>query len=345
MKKDVRINFYDVLRCGYYNRGGSEAVIGDCASALADLHRWITGDKPTIRETQSFTPAVDSEVLPVHCYNIYKPAKRNEFLLTTWNETETGDGVFASVYADQAAGNADVEAQDVPDGTIPGYPAYFWFIPERNIVATIRVDNRLNGHQGMNLYLRGFLERFSRWVVTEKRQPKSLTVDIAGYSLSGDSEILRVRPDFKSAPVKKQGEIRYIRSHWKKIRKMIRTDEYKTGRSKSASFLRKALHAFGLSGDAQVPEDTRYRCEMTYQPTKDELDEIIQHWENDHTSRWDDVGFMFSGDGEIKWLSRTTARDIMSLDIDYKNDVVIDEESLMAALAAQRDQLLGLLGE
>ena len=343
MMKDVRISFYRITRCGYYERGNPEPEMGRVAPLLADLHQWITTDRPTVRETQSFTPAEGSEHLPVHCYGMYRHPDTDEYLLTTWNETETGQGYFASVYADQAAGAAQVEAQEVPEGTIPGFPTYFWFIPGQNLVATIRIDNRLNGHQGMNLYLSGYLERFARWVVTQNQQPKTLSVNIAGYAATEDSEVLRLRPDFKSSPVRLQGEIDYIRVHRERIRKMIRTDEYRTGRTEPRSFLRSALRAFGLRGEPAVPNDTRYRCELTYSPDEDELNAIINHWQESHANRWDDVGFMFSGDDEVKWLSRTTARDKLSLDLDYRNEVVVREDSLMNALQGRRDELLSLV--
>lgn len=345
MQKEAKINFYRIAKCGYYRRGDPAAEFGDIAATLSDLHRWITNDQPTVRETQTFNPSDDGSILPVFCYGIQRPRNGTDYLLTTWNETDTANGQFASLYADQTAGNAAVDATTIPAGTVPGFPTYFWFIPDRGLVATIRFENRLNGHQGLDLYMRGFLERFAGWVVTQNNQPRSLTVEILGYSQDADGDPARLRPDFQSVPVRKQGEIDLIRANRENIRKIIRTDEYEMGRAEPRNFLRAALQALGLRGDPQPLPDTRYRCEFTYQPTEDELNEIIDHWSNNHATRWDDVGFQFTGGDDVKWLSRASAKDKLLLDVDYKNDVVVDDASLLAALNRERTRLLALVGD
>ncbi len=227
MGKDAKINMYRVAKCGYYNGNTKKPKFCDLGLALADLNTWITKDQPKVRETQTFQPGEDSEQLPVYCYSMFEDSKHQDYVLTTWNESETADGQFAGVHGDEAAGNAAVDTSAIPKGTIAGFPTYFWLIPEHNLLATVRFENRVNGHMGMNKYLTGYLERFAQWVVVAKDTKDRLTCNIKGYrdahatQPAGD-----VRPCFLSLPVRKQGEIDLIKENRHKIRKVIRKDEY-----------------------------------------------------------------------------------------------------------------------
>ena len=110
MPKDAKINMYRVHKCGYYGSSSAKLASCDYAACLKDLHTWITSNKPTVRETQTFTPGDDAEQLPVFCYSAHEDANKKDFVITTWNETETADGRFAGLHADETAGNASVDA-------------------------------------------------------------------------------------------------------------------------------------------------------------------------------------------------------------------------------------------
>ena len=85
----------------------------------------------------------------------------------------------------------------------------------------------------MNQFLTGYLERFSKWVVVADDGAEGLTCNISGYC-DGDGEeaIDDVQPLFLSRPVRRQGEIDFIRENRHKIRKILRVDEYPGGRCK-----------------------------------------------------------------------------------------------------------------
>ena len=132
MYRTARLDFYRITRCGYYNHGVHQFC--GLRNALGDLHRWIDGDKPKISSTQTFTPSDGSQIRPVYAYEMSQHLRPRSFLLTTWNKDESPEGKMAAVYGDQPTGNADVDARNVEPGTIPGFPTYFWFIPDRNLV-------------------------------------------------------------------------------------------------------------------------------------------------------------------------------------------------------------------
>ena len=101
----------------------------------------------------------------------------------------------------------------------------------------------------------------------------------------------------------------------------------------------------GLKGSPTPQPEAKYRYEINMAPNKKQLDQIIDRWVDERNTEWDDVGFEFTGKSEVHWLSRATAKDTISLDVTYKNEVVIDEKSLASELGKHRDKLVKLTTE
>jgi len=70
---------------------------------------------------------------------------------------------------------------------------------------------------------------------------------------------------------------------------------------------------------------------------------MVQEWEENHESKWDDIGFKLSGDNEIRWLSHSVAKSEYELDVERDNDEIVDAQSLLNALTQNRDIILGLV--
>lgn len=351
MSRNIRINFYEVQKCAYFKRGEETPYICNCATTLEGLHRWINPAqltaRPTVRETQTFTPHDDSNHLPVYCYSIAHHRVSGDYLLTTWNETEQTEGRVASVHADEQAGQARIDAVAVAANTLPGYPAYFWFIPRRNLIACIRLDTqRLGGHPGMVRYINGYLERFSPWVVLPNGASCSPDVQVLGYQ---DGQDIRqdLKPRFVSAPVKLPGEIDYIRQNRQRIRKIVRKDEYDGGDLPRTSLLTCMLQGFGLRDTPEQLDATTFRYELDFEPSEGELNQIIESWQEradqEDATRWDDVGFMFQSESDIRWLSRSAAKQTLEVDIQLRDEVLIEADTLMTALQRRRNALIGSL--
>src|SRR4051812_43808027 len=138
MAEIAKISFYQVNRCGYYADDGAAPAYGALGPILADLARWVTrGNRPLV-ETRTFEVPEDSDILPVYCHNIRTERAHADFLITTWNATPDADGKTPSVSANQPVGRARVYLNRVRRDTIAGFPTYFWLIPARNLLATVR---------------------------------------------------------------------------------------------------------------------------------------------------------------------------------------------------------------
>ena len=347
MNRNTKITLYEIERCGYYAHGDQQPSFGDLSSTLAELKSWIAQDDFTVRKTRTFDQPLGSDQLPVYCYGLYPEPNTGDYLLITWNETETVEGKFAGLFADGPTGNAEVSASAVPDDTIPGFPTYFWFIPEHGLVAAIQFDNRLNGHQGMNFYLRGFLERFSRWTHTKNGQEGGLDFEVIGYSEEQNGEITnKVKPQFRSKLCRNPGLIDFIKKNQEDISKIVRKNKYRggagIGEGAERSVVKTLLSLLGFENDPVPVPDMRYRYEIAYTPDKDELNEIIDSWDPNRAASWNDIGFQFRGKSKTHWLGQSVASDVLSLDVDLKNPVLFDEHSIICEIINQRNTIIAL---
>ena len=62
---------------------------------------------------------------------------------------------------------------------IPGFPSYFWFVPEKNVFATIRFAHSVQGKSNLDHYLNGFLAIKSHYIVLNHED------EVHGYSHEG----------------------------------------------------------------------------------------------------------------------------------------------------------------
>ena len=341
--REIRLNFYEVHRCGYYRRGESDPEFGDFPDTVQHLHAWVSGNQLSVRQTQTFSPGPDSDFLPVFSYNLTHHQQSGDYLITTWNETEVAEDRMASVRANEPTGTARIDTTNVPTNSLPGYPAYFWVIPDRKLIGVIRLEGqRLGGHPGLVRYMRGYLERMAPWVVYPSGVTPAPDEQVLGYAEPGDNPD-DFYPRFESSPVRLGGELDFIRANGNRIRKVIRKDKYEGGVA-DRRLLGRMLQRLGVHTDTPRLDDTRFKYELDYAPDTDELEEIIAAWEerssSGEESNWDDVGFRFVGEQETRWLSQSTAKQALDVDISLRDEVLIEPQTLLQELNSHRNDLL-----
>lgn len=343
MPEEAKINFYQVYRCGYYRRGATHSEFSDLFSTLTELRQWaFDGVKPLI-ETCTYQIDNGDSLLHTYCFDM-DVSESNDTVLVTWNETETLDGAMASVKGSDPAGNAQVNTTNIPRGHIPGYPTYFWFIPDQNVLATLRFGQRLNGHSGLKLLLSEFLAKCSHHVVYGQSGSDD-HVEILGYRKNNQSDPVSVTPYFWSSPKKIPGAIDYLRANVSKIRKTIRKSVLQSNVLDDRGRWERLLNDLGVVHTPELQSSLKVKAEFPFSPTLEQLNEIISNWEEDDSeSKWSDVGFELRGESDIKWLSHSLVRSTVNFDVVRDEHGVISAGSLLEAITEKRDQLLSLLG-
>ena len=340
--EEAKITFYNVEKCGLYEYGADDRKLGDLPSFLKQLKFWVTKNNKPLQETCTYSIEESEDIDRTFCYDIRENSKTGDFLLTTWNETPSYQGKVAAVKGASIVGNAQVEFTELPKDSIPGYATYFWFIPDKNVFATIRFQHKLNGKKNLDKYLREFISKFSDYVVLGEEE----TVDfqIIGYAKNKNESPLNLHPYLTTSIVRKPGQIKYILEQSNKITKITRHNKLIPNLEDSQELWQKALYSLGLKNKRELKTEVKFSYEFSFSPTKDELNEIIIEWENNHDLKWDDIGFTLKGDPVPKWLSNSLARDHFELSVKRINDEIIDAESLLEKITEKRDLILALLG-
>jgi hypothetical protein len=264
-----------------------------------------------------------------------------DFLLTTWNETPSYEGKVAAVQAKSKVGSAKVEFTKLPKDSIPGYATYFWFIPSKNVYATVRFQHRLNGKKNLDKYFKEFISKFSNYVVLS--DDGEADFNVVGYSEKDDEEPLNLLSQFKTTIVRKPGQIDYILEQKNQIRKITRHNRLSPKIAECQEFWQKALLNLGLKKQRDLDSEVNFSYEFSFTPSEPELKEMIAEWEQGHDSKWDDIGFTLKGDQVPRWLSNSLARDQFELDVKRIDEEIVDAKSLLEQLTEKRDLILGLL--
>ena len=345
MPEEAKVNFYSIRKCGYFKHGRKETMLGDIPAILHNLKNWATGNNLSLIDTCTYSLQENEEnSLRTFCFDILSNPDTGDYFLTTWNETPSNQGKVPSVTADQPVGEAEVHLNDIEAGTIPGYATYFWFLPEFEIFTTIRFQHILNGQQNLVRYMNGFLESFSKYAV--RSQVDDDNIEILGYRENVNDEIQNLFPSFRSKLLRKPGEIELIRQRRANIRKMIRKSELNLEIDEDIDLLQRMLLKFGvINNDHPENNNLSINYSFNYNPTEEELNEIIDSAIEEGLSWTNDYGFQFVGKNEVYWLSNSIVKHDLNLNIERDNDEIVNLNSLSTQLTNNRQIVENIINE
>ena len=225
MIETVKIQFYKITRCGYYRYGSDEPEFGDISDILDQLMDWVTAGHKTLAETCTYELDAGEDSHRAFCFDIRKNQRTDDVVLVTWNETPTNEGRVVTVNGQQPVGDAEVSFTNLPEGSIPGYATYFWFVPDQNVFAALRFHHTLLvGRANLERYLREYCAKFTSYVVVEEEDDGA---EILGYA-EGDGEPENLRPNFKSCVYRKPGQVDFIRRNVGSITKVTRKNKVRS---------------------------------------------------------------------------------------------------------------------
>lgn len=339
-----KITFYRIDRCGYYKRGGENPAFGNILDTLIDLKRWAFSVNMKLNQTCTYEPSESGErgAYKTFCYDLANDEESNTFLLTTWNESPNNFGKIASVQGLDPVGNAEISLTGIPENHIPGYATYFWVIPAQDIFATVQFQHNANGRSNLEFYLRGFLSKFSRHVSYSDQYS---SFEINGYRENENNEVNRhLFPQFNSSLYKKVGQIDYLRSNWRRIRQVHRRETLKFSRSENLALWQQLLRNVGLGESDPAEGEEKFQFTLNHTPSEAELGVMINFWEDQQNSnKWDDLGFKLEGESEIRWLSHSVAKCKLNLNLNRKNDEIVEAEPLLHELVAKKEEILKVI--
>jgi hypothetical protein len=345
-KQTASITFYEIDRCGYYNRGSDVPEFGSLSHLLDDLQSWASGEDMTLDKTCTYEVGEESHAYGTFCFDVAKDVQSNSYLLTTWNEIPSNSAQVAAVDGAGKLGVADVSVTPLPEGRIPGYPTYFWILPDKDLFATVQFGKTLNGRESLEYYMRGFLRKYSHYVeLIQRRNGTSVLGYRKDSTFPPDAGLI---PQFHSRLCRKAGQVDYLLKHSSQVYKIIRKETIDFSSAPSYDLWQRNLKMFGISQPSSPDKESeKFRLEHNHQPSSAEMHEMIEFWreKSELDERWDDIGFKLTSEDKVRWLSHTLVRSKFPLDIPDDTKEVIDANSLLKQLVLSQETILAILSE
>lgn len=345
------IQLYCLERCGFYRRGETEPVFGLPHEWWNGFRRWVS-NRPNVAATATFDHGA-SVTRRVYC-TATTTDDRGNFGLALWNETPSNEAGVSFIPVGDQVGNVTAGEQSLPGGSIPGWPTYLWFMPDRHIVVALVADNmrgfRSTGVPQARDYFRAYLEHHSQYVSRRLRTSdmEGASYEILGYRRDETEEPdPRLTPYFDTSPLYLPGRLSEIRENWRDIRKLVVESEVHMPVPDQRGALDALLSRFGASMDNNRANEERakYRLAMDWQPwSEQDVDRIIDSWESREAGDNYSVGVQFKGSSKIHWLGRTDGKGTVDVPDALSQQRLWRSEALKNAWAQAHHTVTALLG-
>lgn len=335
--EQVKVSLYKVASCGYYRRGNhNQPLFGGVDEILRDLRRW--GANKRLAHTKTFDPADGGNHLPV--YLVDATQHGNVWLLTLWNESHNTGGTVTSINGQAAVGNANVSETEVEEGHIPGHATYFWFLPDKGLMASIRFQHPTTGVSGMNKYMRCFVQRFTSFAVLGEPDEGGQR-PVVGYRSDQAAMPSHFSARFKTEVFVKPGPLEKILENAGTIRKLEKRAKLDLAVRTEKSMFQKLLSGLHLADHQTVQQEAKIKYEVEVNGLEEvEVQEIISQWREEEQDD-SDYGFVLRGDNTTHWLGKEFVRETFELEVERDNAELVQPLSLLAELARHRAYLLG----
>jgi hypothetical protein len=247
--------------------------------------------------------------------------------------------------------------QRFPDNSIPGWARYFWVDPARNLLVTLipggGVRNRNSGLPSARQYLQSFLHGFSPYAVTRilGSGPHFEDREVLGWrsdpSASPDPTLTA---RFETKPLSLPGPLDQIRYMQPEIRKLVTSCSVMRDVPGMRTGLEQAMQVLGWDR-YRAPEGDKlnFRFETDWQPTKSELEGVIEAWERRNARALiggapvnDRVGVKTRGESGTKWFDRASCSDEMDLGQPLENSLHWTPQELTDIIQSVREPVAQL---
>lgn len=357
----VKIVFYEITDFGYYSRGKKPKHWGEVENLIDDLLKWQDGltlgetALPKGRATKDENEQEIVHFLPTYLLSIEKNSTYGS-MITIWNSVADGSGQVASIASTSKVGEVkanDFQKTKITDGHIPGFPTYFWILPDNKTIASIRLLEETRVHKEYFLsYMKAALRwgPISRYVdILESQYAKKFIYTNNDVHMTIPAHVkfnlsVKQNASQKTALIKKANRITKVHS---KNSYLVKEE------GKQAPVIARAL-GFKLAPlpNKKVIEITSTVDVMDVSEgtvfTQQRLKDFIKTWEEDHLDKseelktdFDDIGFQLKGESTINWLSHSQQRAEVSLRLAWLNRElkVVDPKKLLEALHSNKDMI------
>ncbi len=336
MNEKAKLRYFNIKKCGYYHYGDKRSLSGTSDIIFNDLIEWVKRNDKTIAETCTYgNPQENSNIMRTFCADITKN-EYGDIFLTTWNETPTTDNSVSAINSTKPIDQADVKDTKFEEGYVPGYGTYFWILPSKNIYLTVRFNHIVNGNRQFCHYLQSFLQFHSKFVKEKRIENFRIkTPSIENLEHFKQNEL--IYPFFESHLLLLGGQLDLLKSRFSDVRKLITKMKLDIQIEKDLNVIQSFLKFTGIHDINKVSNKVlNFKYESNYNPSENNVNDLLNMWQNKDESTISDIGFNLEGDRETYWLSKSIVKGELDIDVTHKSTELYDINSLKEALTAKR---------
>lgn len=336
---EAKLRFFEIQRCGFYRRAASAPEFSGISDAVGKLSNWATDGREFINTT-TYEPDPDNDLLNTYFYSSCQNSQNNDSVLVLWNESPNDNGRLYGINPlDRPGTTTEMLATDFGDiPAIPGAPSYFWFIPERQVFASIRFDHSISGKANLDHYLNGFLANKSPYRVVDTDG------QVIGFSPNGQHN--EGNPTYYSKFVSKatkQEELEAeLLANMHKIRKLIKRENLSYQLPDDRPLIERVFSEL-LDNTPNFTDTRIITHELQFQPTEIQLRGIINNYNERGTdSSLRNAGFMYN-DGKVVMLNGINISMSAELNVNRFDNQIVSPSDLLNVITSNRARFLSIL--
>lgn len=350
------LTFFDVTKCGFYRirRAGTNesAVDGSLEDTISSVTEWL---KPKdFIETIPWDVEASKTRAKFYCKSSYKDEETGDALFVFWKQHSETDGRLNGIVANAKFGDSSsdsVKVDNQVDGqeVVYGQPLYYWFIPEHNLIASIKFSNSLADTESICQYIKQCMDyriETPNKKVSEREAFNPISQEYVNYrSTRYESEDGKYQMTFKLSAEVQKASINNIDAS--KLSQRITHIVVRDTISAHVPDDRDGLLKLWDKVSMNKPEVfQRKHVEVVSEVilNEAELQDIINtHGEffDPESNRWNNIGFKTLGNDSTKWFNEYVDRKYIHMDSNnFKSYYTAN--AVYREINAKRDDLLQL---
>jgi hypothetical protein len=343
------ISFFEVKQCGFYSLKDHKSVYeeGSMEEAINSFCEW--GKDRDFNQTIPWDTKAHPKRQQIYCKSISQDPMTKDTLLVLWKRFGDDSGKVSGIAPDAKVGSDTSDSIRIDprvkgQSAFLGQPMYYWFIPSRNVIASVNFPHS----SAMTKEVCDYIKRCQDYRIDHPRKKVNETES--------------TNPNNGNAIIRKF--ITYLskdKIHLMRTKFNVSTKELNSDKANAAQLAQRISHIvvrdtittkqrddkdlfFNLWSKVKGKKSFSKHVEIIEEATLSEIEvaDIIKvhNAEYNPLDKWNNVGFREAGNDTTRWFDKYVSREQILLKPLAENNTYYSAETVLKELTKFRDDLL-----
>lgn len=331
------MNFFNIDHCGLYKVGFKATHGCEVDETFRLISEWVAGR--SLASTIPWDPD-ESRTNKSKCYckDVYHDKKTGDYFLVLWKSDTDSAGTLWGAQEDNQTGTGEVikyTNQYKGNKVIWGRPCYYWVIPSKNTVVSIKFDHSVCDAKLFEDYI---FYCVNNRVKHKKRKREYTEKGFVRLTVEGEDK-QRYQYRFGMSLKSLNTSSAELNDLAKRVTHIVRRESILVdSKDERAEWVKKFTEVIPYVRAKPKSKKRRIEVRAEAKPSKEEIKYIIEKnaTENRKSNDWDNVGF--ETDTGVTWVDRYRLRDHIA--IYNKLETTLTAQRLCKEIAKNRDTYL-----